>query len=452
MVMISRRHMLAGAAFVAGAATTAAADAGLSRRAQRQLLKFGATPSFVDGVPDWASFKALFPIESNWIDMSAMLLTSHPAPVATAIKRYRARLDHNPSVYLGADHSATTAAREAAAQYLGGLDGESIALTDSTTMGIALIYAGLRLKAGQEILTTTHDYYVTHESLRLAALRSGAPVRHISLYDPDERAKLTTELLTERIIREIRRETRVLALTWVHSSTGLKLPLREIGAALARINAEREEEDRVLFCVDAVHGFGNQADSFTDLGCDFLASGCHKWMFGPRGTGIVAGSASGWRAVMPTIPSFIDPGTYGRWRRNEPSVPFETTAASFTPGGFKAFEHIWSLPVAFALHTAIGKDRIAERTAELATQLKEGLRSMPRIVMHTPVPPALSAGIVAFDVEGQSPRAVVSYLHSHKIAASVAPYHTQQVRLTPSIRNDPAEIDIVLKRLREMPS
>ena len=246
--------------------------------------------------------------------------------------------------------------------------------------------------------------------------------------------------------------TRVLALTWVHSSTGLKLPLREIGAALASINAEREDADRVLLCVDAVHGFGNQAENFADLGCDFFASGCHKWLFGPRGTGIVAGSASGWRAVMSTIPSFIDPDAYGRWWRNEPASPSATTAASFTPGGFKAFEHIWSLPVAFALHMAVGKDRIAARTTELATQLKEGLGNMPRIVLHTPMPPALSAGIVAFDVEGQSPHSVVKYLNSRKIVASVAPYQTRQVRLTPSVRNDPAEIEIVLKRLREMPS
>jgi isopenicillin-N epimerase len=452
MVKLSRRHMLAGAAFAAGAATTAAADAGLRWRAQRRLLRFGAAPRFIDGIPDWASFKALFPIAPRWIDMSAMLLTSHPAPVARAIERYRARLDHNPSVYLGEDHVATTAAREAAAQYLGGVDAQSIALTDSTTMGIALVYAGLRLKAGQELLTTAHDYYITHESLRLAALRSSATVRHIPLYEPAERATLTTGLLTERIIKEIRRETRVLALTWVHSSTGLKLPLREIGTALAGINAEREEADRVLFCVDAVHGFGNQDFSFGDIGCDFLAAGCHKWLFGPRGTGIVAGSARGWRAVVPTIPSFIDPDAFGRWQRNEPASPSDTTAAAFTPGGFKAYEHIWSLPVAFALHMAVGKDRIAARTTELATQLKEGLRPMPRVVMHTPMAPALSAGIVAFDVEGHSPRAVVNYLHAHKIVASVAPYRTQQVRLTPSVRNDPAEIDIVLRRLREMPS
>ena len=41
-------------------------------------------------------------------------------------------------------------------------------------MGLGLVYNGLKLQPGQQILTTLHDYYATHESLRLAAERSGA--------------------------------------------------------------------------------------------------------------------------------------------------------------------------------------------------------------------------------------------------------------------------------------
>jgi len=46
-----------------------------------------------------------------------------------------------------------------------------------------------------------------------------------------------------------------LALTWVHSSTGLKLPLRRIADALEQL-MQREEQQKVLMCVDGVHGFG----------------------------------------------------------------------------------------------------------------------------------------------------------------------------------------------------
>ena len=53
----------------------------------------------------------------------------------------------------------------AAAKYLGASTAD-IALTDSTTMGLGLLYNGIDLRAGQEALTTEHDFFATHESLR----------------------------------------------------------------------------------------------------------------------------------------------------------------------------------------------------------------------------------------------------------------------------------------------
>ena len=39
------------------------------------------------------------------------------------------------------------------------------------------MYGGLDLRPGDEILTTTHDFFSTQEALRLASLRTGARVR-----------------------------------------------------------------------------------------------------------------------------------------------------------------------------------------------------------------------------------------------------------------------------------
>jgi selenocysteine lyase/cysteine desulfurase len=378
-----------------------------------------------------------------------MLITSHPAPVAEAIQRHRQALDNNPNVFLQ-DNNRTllSEARNAAARYFGGIDPDEIVLTESTTMGVALVYNGLRLKPGQEVLTTHQDYYVTHESLRLSAARSGASVRHMTLYDERELDRLSKEVLTERIVREIRLETKVVALTWIHSSTGLKLPIRHISAAIAQINAGRDPDNQVLLCVDGVHGFGNQEESFAELGCDFFMTGCHKWLFGPRGTGIVAATRKGLDFVTPTIPSFFDYGAYGRWIRNEPEEV--TTGAAFMPGGYKAFEHLWALTEAFALHESIGKARIAKRTAELATQLKEGLAGIGNIVVRTPRLPELSAGLVSFDIEGQRPGKIVESLRKQKIIASVAPYAIPHIRFSPSVRNSPQEIDKALAVLRDL--
>jgi isopenicillin-N epimerase len=440
--------------FLAGSGVTVAAGAAVvttGRYGDEFALKSTVwpDPKSTGSLGPWNRVRALFALSPDWIDMSAMLLASHPKPVADAIERHRRALDLNPVLYLGdSNRRLHDAVREAAALYVGGTEARDIALTDSTTMGVALVYQGLRLMPGQEVLTTEQDYYVTHESLRLAAARSGASVRRVPLYGRDEVAGIAADQLVERIIGEVRPETRAVALTWVHSSTGLKMPVGAIAAALERVNADRDESGKVLLCVDGVHGFGNQDADFDELGCDFLMAGCHKWLFGPRGTGVVIGSRRGWEAVSPSIPSFLDGAAYGRWMRNDPAAPSTTTAAMFTPGGFKAFEHVWALSEAFDLHRSIGRKLVAERTAELAGSLKEGLRAIPGVTVRTPASPELSAGIVSFDVEGLDPDAVVGQLREHRIIASVAPYARPHVRLTPSIRNTPDEIETALRAMR----
>jgi isopenicillin-N epimerase len=396
---------------------------------------------------DWEAVRQQFRLSPDYIHMSAMLLASHPAPVREAIQRHRDGLDADTVAYIiENDEKLQTAGRTAAGDYLG-VHHSHIALTDSTTMGVGIVYGGLLLSEGDEILTTEEDYYVTHEATRLAAERAGGKVRRIAIFE--DLSSVSAEQLTETIVGAVAPQTRVLALTWVHSSTGLKLPIAAIAARLAEVNAEREEGREVLLCVDGVHGFGVEDIGFTDLGCDFLMAGCHKWLFGPRGTGIVAASRRGLDSIRAVIPSFLSGRAFNAWiEGREPEGPID--AETITPGGFKAFEHLWSLPEAFAFHGEIGKARVAERTHGLAGQLKEGLANAPGVVLRTPRDPGLSAGIVAFDVDGADPHAVVRSLRREGIVASVAPYASQHVRLTPSIRNSPEEVDAAIAAVRSI--
>lgn len=394
----------------------------------------------------WDRVRSQFAIAPDLIDMSAMLLSSHPRNVREAIARHSRELDRDTVGYLHRNNGRLTAqAREAAGRHLS-VPARQIALVDSTTMGVGLIYAGLKLAPGDEILTTDQDYFVTHESIRLACARTGAVERRVSLHD-DASAHVSADQIVDRIRSGITDRTRVLGLTWVHSSTGLKMPVREIGRVVEATNRGRSEEDRILFCLDGVHGYGNQAVTLDELNCDFVASGCHKWLFGPRGTGIVAGREAAWRKLDTSIPSFMDEGVFDAWiTGREPRAG--ASGARLSPGGFKTFEHRWALPEAFAMHEALGKRRVQERTEELATRLKQGLSRVAGVTLATPMSPDLSAGIVSFDIDGETPKAVVERLRERRIVASVAPYARPWVRLTPSIRNTPREVEVVLAEIR----
>jgi len=434
---VSRREILK----LSGTAAVAAATKGWAGEA-------AGMAALTDGRQDWEWVRGLFALSRDKVHMSAMLLASHPAPVREAIEEHRRELDADPVEYLEKNNTALTeAARRSAGDYLG-VHASHVALTDSTTMGLGLVYNGLKLRPGQEMLTTTEDYFATHESLRLASEKWGARVRRIALFDRVEEA--TEDQIISRIVDAITLSTRLVAVTWVHSSTGLKMPVAGIAAALREVNAGRDEEDQVLLGVDGVHGFGVEDASFADLGCDFLMAGCHKWLFGPRGTGVVAFSRKGLATVRATIPSFTDDGVFAAWLKGQAQPPGRNGGRRMTPGGFKTFEHRWALTKAFELHRTIGKSRVAARTHDLAAALKEALAGSPGTALRTPRDTRLSAGIVSFHVEGLTPGAVVSRLRRQRIVASVSPYARPYVRLTPSIRNSEAEIEQVAAAMREI--
>src|SRR4029450_14116191 len=98
--------------------------------------------------------------------LAGFVFASHPAAVREAIEQHRRGLDAAAPGYPAANEEAPEAAvAGAAAAYLKTAP-DQIAFTDSTTMGLGLLYAGLRLEPGDEGLTTEHDFYGTHQALR----------------------------------------------------------------------------------------------------------------------------------------------------------------------------------------------------------------------------------------------------------------------------------------------
>ncbi|WP_188193910.1 aminotransferase class V-fold PLP-dependent enzyme [Nonomuraea sp. SYSU D8015] len=384
---------------------------------------------------DWVSVRAQFMLDPAYAQFAAFVLAPAPAAVREAIGKHRDGLDADPEYT--PPGNPDQGIREVAAHYLGGRPGD-VALTDSTTMGLGLLYSGLRLRPGQDVLTTEHDFLATHEGLRLLTERTGAKVRRVRLYD--DPAKASADRMVSAIKDGLGPRTRVVAITWVHSSTGVRVPVRAIADMLAEANKGRDEGDRALLCVDGVHGFGAMADGVADLGCDFLASGTHKWLFGPRGTGIVWGRA--WDALAPIIPSFSQ-AAFEAWQSG--GSPGASTAELVTPGGYKAFEHRWAMPQAFAFMTAIGKDRVQARTQELAARLKAGLKGIPHVTLATPQSPELSAGLVCCSISGMQPLEAVQRLHGQKIVTSVTPYSEPLLRFGTSIVTTPEQVDQAVK-------
>ena len=443
---LDRRQLLVRGGLIAGAATVAGVGGYV---AAREVSDDGEATAAA-GTTTAGDEGALFALDPKYTNMTTFLLAQHPKPVRDAIERHRKALDAGTELYLlQATPEFEEAARAAAADYLG-TGPDQVALTDSTTMGLGLVYARLRLGPGDEVLTTEHDFYATHQSLHLREQVDGIAVKKVRLYPLDAPETASADKIVSAIAGGITPKTRAVAITWVHSSSGVKLPLDQIAAAVNDANDGRGESEQILLCVDGVHGFGAEDASPVDLGAHVFATGTHKWLFGPRGTGLVWAAAHAWERLVPTIPTF-DGQAYAAWLFG--AVPDVPAGSLNTPGGFHSFEHRWALKEAFETHKNElgGRAKVAATTHALAKRLKEGLAAIDGVTVKTPMDESLSAGLVAVDLAGLEPRDAVDKLREdHRIVASVTPYATEYLRFGPSVANTEADVDETIAAVKSL--
>src|SRR4051794_33237213 len=382
---VTRKQLLAG-----GAALALAGCGGSKKKAAATALPTG-----------WAAVRAQYALDPAEHHFDGFLFASHPKVVREAITRHRDGLDAGAARYVQEhEERLNRAVSDAGAAYFG-VPADQLAFTDSTTMGLALVYQGL--KPGTEVLTTEHDFYSTYESLRL----SGAHVRRMRLYD--DPAQATAEGMIGRLRDAITPAAQVIAVTRTHSSTGVQLPLGRLGDVAP------------LVIVDGVHALAAVEDSLA--GADVFVAGTHKWLGGPRGTGVIW--ARSWDQLRPVIPTF--------------------TSDRFTPGGYHSFEHRWALADAFKWQS--GLNGVAARISTLATRLKDGLAKMDHVRLITPRSPEISAGLVCFEIDGLEPATTVAKLAQRHVRASVTPYAVSYARLGTSLHTNESDVDAALEAI-----
>lgn len=160
--------------------------------------------------------------------------------------------------------------RAALAKFLGARARDVVFVTNATT-GVNAVVRSLRLRPGDELLTTSHDYNACRNALAEVARRTGAKVTIARIPFPIRSADEAVEAL----LRAATRRTRLAMVDHVTSHTALVLPLERIILEL--------EARGIDTLVDGAHAPGMLPLDLARLRPAVYTGNLHKWVCAPKG-------------------------------------------------------------------------------------------------------------------------------------------------------------------------
>jgi selenocysteine lyase/cysteine desulfurase len=422
--MASRRAFLG---LVAGASAAAAfRDDSLERMLAASRSAEGATPdALATDESYWREIQQAFTVNRSYVNLNNGGVCPSPRVVQEAMKRYLDLSNEAPvhTMWQLLEPQVESVRRSLAREF--GCDPEEMAITRNASEGLEAVQLGLDLKAGDEVLTTTHDYPRMLTTWRQRERRDGIVLKTISFPFPPP----SLDALAERFEAAITPRTRVILVCHMTNLTGQVFPVKRI----CRTARERGIEA----IVDGAHAFAHFPFRHEDLDCDYYGTSLHKWLFAPHGTGFLYVRRSKIGKVWPLMAA--EKG------QDEDIRKFEEI------GTHPAANHN-AIAEALVFHRGIGIDRKAARLRYLRDRWMRRLAAQPRVKIHTSFDPAMSCGIGNVQVEGIDTQALARHLFDTRRIIVVPIKHDEfeGLRVTPCVYTTPDEVDLFAEAMEQV--
>lgn len=372
----------------------------------------------------WEAVRAQFPLSSKKIFLNNGTMGVSPYSVLEAVQDDMLEVD-TQARYGGGDDAAIAAL----ARFLNTKESE-ITLTHNVTEGINIVCWGLPLKAGDEVILTDNEH-VGHACPWLNRWKLSGIKLVIA------RLGKTAEETLHNIERAITPRTKLISVPHIPCTIGQILPVKEI-CLLAK-------ERNIWTFLDGAHPPGMIRVNLEEIGCDFYAGCCHKWMLGPRGTGFLyvsepmrnvlqayyggAGIDTGWDLVS-------TPPVFKGYAENGHRYFYGTQNASLYKGITKAI----------AFQEEIGRELIENRVLSLAAYLQEQLIALsPSIEMLTPTEKISRGAQISFRIKDRDMQKLQSHCGGKQIITRyVAENNINCLRISTHLYNTYSELDKLL--------
>jgi isopenicillin-N epimerase len=253
-----------------------------------------------------SSLKEYFLLDPAVIFLNHGSFGATPKPVFDTYQNWQRELERQPVEFLGRRHNALMADSRAALAKVLGTNAENIVYTQNVTISLNIVAHSLELGAGDEVLSTDHEYGALDRTWRFLAKQHGFTYINQPIPIPLNSARD----FVDAFWRGVTPRTRVIFFSHITSPTAIIFPVEEI--------VQRARVAGIITIVDGAHVPGQLPLDLDALGADFYGGNLHKWFMAPKGAGFLYARPEmqnllkplvvswGYESLTPSKSTFID--------------------------------------------------------------------------------------------------------------------------------------------------
>jgi selenocysteine lyase/cysteine desulfurase len=303
---------------------------------------------------------------------------------------------------------------------------DDIALLKNTSEGLSIVAYGIDWKRGENIVSSNQEFpsnRIVWESLS----QKGVEFR-----EADIGSSLSTE---DALFSLVDKNTRMITISSVQFSTGLRMDLKVIGEFCKKRN--------ILFCVDAIQSLGALQFDVHEIHADFVVADGHKWMLGPEGLALFYSRPDareqlgltqyGWHMVE-------DAGNFDRrdWSIAKSARRFECGSPNMLG--------IFGLNASLSLLLEAGMEHVEKEVLSRSEYLFEEIVLLPELEVVTSTTAGRYAGIVTFRKKDADPSLLYSHLMRNNVVCAL---RSGGIRFSPHFYTPYDQLDQALELVME---
>jgi len=364
----------------------------------------------------WAVIQNSFTVTRGIINLNNGGVSPSPRIVTEALVRYTWQQEDATAYTMWEILEPQSETIRTGLAELFGCDREEIAITRNASESLEILLMGMDFKSGDEILTTTQDYPRMLTTLRQREKREGLKLKLISIPIPPR----NLDEITAAFARGITDRTRLILMAHQVNITGQITPVKAV-CDLARAKG-------IETIVDGAHSFAQFDFKQKDLGCDYFGTSLHKWLYAPKGTGMLYVKRDKIAKIWPLMAAESKQATDIR---------------KFEEIGTHSAAIRLAIGEALVFHHGIGGKRKEARLRYLSRYWMNRLKDVPKIRFNTSFDPNQSCAIANVQIEGSDSKAVSKYLFDkhHIFTVPIMHEEFQGLRITPNVYTTLGELD-----------